>query len=137
MKKILLMLSLVAGAFTVSNAQIKVPTTGDITKNFIAPPAIGDVGKTSKGIVDELTKTLGLDGGQSKSTLDEVTKFLGSKSDFLGLGKTNPSEYLKKFNPLQKGLFGKLNTIMGATKYAKFLGLKPAKAGSLLSNLFF
>lgn len=131
------MLGLVAGAFTVSNAQIKIPSTGDITKNFIAPPAIGDIGKTSSGIVDELTKTLGLNGGQSKSMLDEVTKFLGSKKDFLGLAKTSPADYLKKFNPLQKGLFGKLNTIMGAAKYASFLGLKPAKAGNLLSNLFF
>ena len=131
------MLGLVAGTATISQAQIKLPTTSDVTKNFIAPPAIGDIGKTSKGIVDELTKTLGLDGGQSKSTLDEVTKFLGGKKDFLGLAKTNPADYLKKFNPLQKGLFGKLNTIMGAAKYAKFLGLKPAKAGNLLSNLFF
>jgi hypothetical protein len=139
MKKLLLMLGLVAGTFTVSNAQIKLPSTGDITKNFTAPPAIGDIGKTAGGIADLLGSKLKLGGDQKKSALDAITGFLGDKEGILGLAKTNPADYLKKFNPLQSGLFSKLKGIFGAAKFADFLKLKPTSgiATNLLSNLFF
>lgn len=135
------MLSLVAGTFVTSQAQVKLPAgTEDILKNFITPPKIGDVGKTSTAIVDMLSSKLGgLASTQKKSALDAVTGFLNSKSKFLDLAKTSPADYLKKFNPLQSGLFSKLKTILGAAKFANFLNLKPTKniATNVLSNLFF
>lgn len=141
MKKIVLFFALMAGTATLSQAQIKLPGgAGDVVKNFIAPPAIGDVGKTASGIADLLGSKLSLGATEKKSTLDAVTSFLGQKKDILGLATTNPADYLKKFNPLQQGFMGKMKTILGAAKYAKLLGLKPSGsnvAGNLLSNLFF
>lgn len=141
MKKIVLFFALMAGVATASNAQIKLPGgAGDLVKNFIKPPAIGDVGKTASGIADLLSSKLSLGATEKKSTLDAVTGFLGEKKGILDLANTNPADYLKKFNPLQQGFMGKMKTILGATKYAKLLGLKPSGsnvAGNLLSNLFF
>jgi hypothetical protein len=141
MKKIVLFFTLMACAATVSHAQIKLPAgAGDVVKNFIAPPAIGDVGKTADNLKNLLGSKLNLSPTQEKSTLDAVTSFLGQKKDILGLAKTNPADYLKKFNPLQQGFMGKMKTILGAAKYAKLLGLKPSGSnitGNLLSNLFF
>ncbi|MCU0334470.1 MAG: hypothetical protein MUF62_05385 [Chitinophagaceae bacterium] len=139
MKKVLLLLCLAVGMAQVSVAQIKLPGASDVLKNFIAPPSFTDAGKTASGIADLLGSKLSLSGDQKKSTLDAVTGFLGQKKDILGLAKSNPADYLKKFNPLQQGLFGKLKTILGAAKFANFLKLKPTGngAGNLLSNLFF
>jgi hypothetical protein len=58
----------------------------------------------------------------------------------MGLDAINPTSYLAKFNPLQQGLFGKINGIMGASAFTKFLGMKPSGnniAGNALSNLLF
>ena len=53
MKKITLVFLLIA-SFGVCGAQVTVPKTTPSTKDFIKPPAIGDVGKTTTGIVDDL-----------------------------------------------------------------------------------
>lgn len=140
MKRILFALALLAGTTFAAQAQIKLPGgAGNVLKNFIAPPKFTDAGKTAGGIADLLGTKLSLTGDQKKSTLDAVTEFLGSKKSILNLADTDPSSYLKKFNPLQSGLFGKLKTILGAAKFASFLKLKPTGngAGNLLSNLFF
>ena len=133
-------LALIAGTVFSSQAQIKLPGgAGDVLKNFIAPPKFEDAGKTASGIADLLGTKLNLSGDEKKSTLDAVTGFLGSKKGFLGLAESDPAGYLKKFNPLQSGLFAKLKTILGAAKFASFMKLKPGGngAGNLLSNLFF
>jgi hypothetical protein len=141
MKKVLMLLAFATALHLGAQAQIKIPTsTNDAVKNFTAPPSFTDAGKTAGDITDLLTSKLSLDGKQKTSTLDAITGFLGNKKDILGLAKTNPSDYLKKFNPLQSGLFGKLKGIMGAAKFANFMNLKPSGkniAGNLLSNLFF
>jgi hypothetical protein len=140
MKKLLLFTAFLLGAFTITNAQVGLPSgTQDVLKNFTAPPAIGDIGKTAGGIADLLGSKLSLGADQKKSTLDLVTGFLKDKSGIMSLVKSNPADYLKKFNPLQTGLFGKLKTIMGAAKYADFLKLKPTSniSTNLLSHLFF
>jgi hypothetical protein len=140
MKRLLLAAALLLGVNFASQAQIKIPGGADeVLKNFTAPPAIGDIGKTAGGIADILGSKLSLSGDQKKSTLDAVTGFLKDKQGIMGLVKSNPADYLKKFNPLQSGLFGKLKGIMGAAKFADFLKLKPTSniAGNLLSNLFF
>ncbi len=140
MKNLLLFAALFFGALSITNAQVSIPGgTQDVLKNFTAPPAIGDIGKTAGGIADLLGSKLSLGADQKKSTLDLVSGFLTDKSGIMSLVKSNPSEYLKKFNPLQSGLFGKLKTIMGAAKYADFLKLKPTSniSTNLLSHLFF
>ena len=139
MKKFILAFMLFTG-YCVCDAQVTVPKTVPSTKDFIKPPAIGDITKTTSGIVSDLMSKLSLPGTQKSGLTDAISGFLGKKKDIIGLADTNPTSYLSKFNPLQKGLFDKLKGIMGATAFTKFLGLKPSgdkAAGNLLSNLFF
>jgi hypothetical protein len=140
MKKIILVFSLIA-CFSISRAQVTIPkTVSSSAANFIKPPAIGDIGGTTKGIVDMLGSKLALPDGQKPQLTDVISGFLTKKKDITGLASTNPTDYLSKFNPLQKGLFDKMKGIMGATAFTKFLGLKPSGsgvAGNLLSHLFF
>jgi len=137
MKKITLAFLLIA-SFGVCSAQV--PKTVPSTKDFIKPPAIDDVDKTTGSIVDELTSKLTLPAAQKPKLTDVISGFLKQKKDITGLADSNPTSYLSKFNPLQQGLFGKLKGIMGASVFTKFLGLKPSgsgAAGNILSNLFF
>lgn len=113
------------------------PGFASAAKNFVKPPAIGDVAKTTAGIVSELAGKLKLGPKEKPQLTDAIGAFLGRKKDLLPLAASNPAGYLSKFNPLQKDLFGKLKGIMGAAKFAKFMGLKPANAAGVLSNLFF
>lgn len=141
MKKILLA-SLMLISFFLLYSQVEVPradTKTPLTSNFTKPPAIGDVGKTTSGITDMLMSKLSLPSAQKPKLTDAINGFLKNKQGIMGLADTNPSGYLSKFNPLQKGLFDKMKGIMGAAKFANFLGLKPkaADAGNLLSHLFF
>jgi hypothetical protein len=139
MKKIILAFALFA-CCGFSQAQTIDPKTISKTKEFIKPPAIGDVGTTTNSIVDDLTSKLSLAAAQKPKLTDAISGFLTKKKDILGLADTSPKSYLSKFNPLQKGLFDKIKGIVGASAFTKFLGLKPSgagAAGNLLSNLFF
>ena len=139
MKKILLAFVLFA-CYGICEAQVTVPKTVPSVKDFIKPPAIGDITKTTTGIVGDLMSKLKLPGTQKSGLTDAISGFLTKKKDIVGLADTNPTSYLSKFNPLQKGLFDKIKGIVGATNFTKFLGLKPSgtgAAGNILSNLFF
>jgi hypothetical protein len=139
MKKIVLAFLLIA-SFEICNAQVTVPKTAPSTKDFIKPPAVGDVDKTTSSIVDDLTSKLSLPAVQKPKLIDIISGFLKQKKDITGLADSNPTSYLSKFNPLQQGLFGKLKGIIGASTFTKFLGLKPSGsgiAGNALSHLFF
>ena len=139
MKKIIFAFALFA-YYSIGHAQVTVPKTTVSTKDFIKPPAIGDVSTTTNSIVEDLTSKLSLPAGQKPKLIDAISGFLTKKKDITGLANTNPTGYLSKFNPLQKGLFDKLKGIMGASAFTKFLGLKPSgsgAAGNILSNLFF
>jgi len=145
MKKIIAVL-LITAFYSVSQAQITVPkitpNVGETSalKDFVKPPVIGDIGGTSSGIVDLLTSKLALPDTQKPKLMDAISSFLTDKKKITNLADTNPADYLAKFNPLQKGLFGKMKGIMGAAAFTKMLGLKPTGsniAGNALSNLFF
>ncbi len=137
MKKITLAFLLIA-SFGICSAQVPNPTPS--TSDFIKPPAIGDVDKTTNIVVDDLTGKLSLPAAQKPKLTDAIGSFLKQKKGIAGLADTNPTSYLSKFNPLQQGLFGKLKGIMGSSVFKKFLGLKPSGsgiAGNALSHLFF
>jgi hypothetical protein len=139
MKKITLAFLLIA-AFGICNAQVTVPKITTTTKDFIKPPAIGDIDKATSSVVDDLTGKLSLPAAQKPKLTDVISGFLKEKKDITGLADSNPTSYLSKFNPLQQGLFGKLKGIIGASAFTKFLGLKPSGsgiAGNALSHLFF
>jgi len=146
MKKIIVIL-LFTAFYGVSQAQISLPkidtkSTGAAVaiNDFVTPPAIGDIGGTAGNVVEMLSSKLSLQGTQKPKLMEAVSSFLTDKKSIAGLADTNPADYLAKFNPLQKGLFGKLKGIMGATAFTKMLGLKPKGdniAGNALSHLFF
>ena len=139
MKKITLVFLFIASV-GICSAQVTVPNTAPSTKDFIKPPAVGDVDKTTSSIVDDLTSKLSLPAVQKPKLIDIISGFLKQKKDITGLADSNPTSYLSKFNPLQQGLFGKLKGIIGASTFTKFLGLKPSGsgiAGNALSHLFF
>jgi hypothetical protein len=126
----------------VCQAQVPVPKTPSVSslENFVKPPAIGDITKTSSGIVSKLMSSLSLPGSQKSGLTDLVSGFLKKKEGILGLATSNPTSYLSKFAPMQKTLFSKLEGIVGQTAFSKFLGMKPSgsdAAGNILSNLFF
>ena len=139
MKKLILAFALFA-CYGTSQAQVTVPKTTVSTQDFIKPPAIGDIDKTTSSVVDDLTSKLSLPAAQKPKLMDAIGGFLKQKKDITGLADSNPTNYLSKFNPLQQGLFGKLKGIIGASAFTKFLGLKPSGsgiAGNVLSHLFF
>lgn len=147
MKKVIVIL-LFSAFYGVSQAQIKLPkidtksvdSATSALKDFVKPPAIVDVGGTAGSIVEMLSSKLSLPGTQTPKLVDAISGFLTSKKSINGLADSNPADYLAKFNPLQKGLFGKLKGIMGAAAFTKMLGLKPKGdniASNALSHLFF
>jgi len=144
MKKILAILVFIA-SYSIAQAQLKVPkidtnTATSALTDFVKPPAIGDIGSTTSGVVDMLTSKLGLPASQKTDLTSAISGFLTQKKGFASLANTDPTGYLAKFNPLQQGLFGKLKGIMGASAFTKMLGLKPSGsniAGNALSHLFF
>jgi len=139
MKKIILAFALFT-CYGIGQAQTIDPKNISKTKEFIKPPAIGDLGTTTNSIVDDLSIKLSLPAAQKPKLTDAISGFLTKKKDITGLADSNPTDYLSKFNPLQKRLFGKMKGVMGASTFTKFLGLKPSgrgAAGNLLSNLFF
>ena len=141
MKKITLAILLIVSV-GICKAQVTLPKTDNISaaKDFIKPPAIGDANKTTDGIVNDLTSKLSLPVGQKSPLTGAINGFLTKKKDITGLADSNPTDYLSKFGGLQKGLFGKMKGIMGASAFTKFLGMKPSGAtiaGNPLSHLFF
>jgi hypothetical protein len=145
MKKIFVLIIFTVFCF-VSQAQVSIPKidtksmTSSALKDFVKPPAIGDVGKTAGSIVDMLGSKLSLPASVKPQLLEAVSGFLTSKEPLTALADTNPAGYLAKFNPLQQGLFGKLKGILGADSFSKMLSLKPTGnnvAGNVLSNLFY
>lgn len=136
------------GVCSLIQAQISLPKVENVTKaaaasalgNFIAPPAIGDIAGTSGKVVQQLTSQLRLPAAQAGPLNNVVSGFLKQKQGIMGLAGSQPSAYLSKLAPMQKGLFSQMKGIMGAAAFSKFLGMKPkgsAVAGNVLSNLFF
>jgi hypothetical protein len=126
----------------ICNAQVTVPTTPSVSSltDFVKPPAIGNIGKTSTGIVDKLMSSLSLPGSQKSSLTNLISGFLKKKEGIIGLANSDPTSYLSKFAPLQSDLFSKLKGVVGESAFTKFLGMKPSgsgAAGNILSNLFF
>ena len=132
-------------AFIIGRAQVPVlkpdPSNAAASaKDFIKPAEIGDIKNTTMRIVDDLIGKLSLPVGKRTSLTAAVNNFLTTKKDITPLAENTPADYTSKFTGMQKGLFGKLKTIMGTTAFTKFLGMKPtgaAVAGNPLSHLFF
>lgn len=140
MKNCLLILAFLTVGFSLQ-AQVTLPKAdaSSLLKDFIKPPAIGDVPKTTSGIMSALSG-LGLSDTQKPKLSELISGFLTDKKGIAGLADKNPGEYIKKFNPLQQGLFGKMKGLLGAPLFDKFLKMKPSGkniAGNLLSHLFF
>src|SRR5574343_1628309 len=64
--------------------------------NFIKPPAIGDITKTTGSIVETLTGKLALPAAQKPALTSAISGFLGSKNSIMDLAGKNPTAYLNK-----------------------------------------
>lgn len=132
MKKYVLVVSFLFTATTFITAQtptVKLPTSAS-------------TGFDVKGIANSIMGKLGplaLTAAQNPQVLSTVTDFLTKKSGILGLAKSAPTEYATKFAGLNSNLLGSLKTILTASQYTKFLGLKPKTndVTNPLSHLFF
>ncbi|MCW3466764.1 hypothetical protein [Chitinophaga nivalis] len=100
---------------------------------------LSNSGGIANAILGQLTPALGLNNTQQPKLLNLVSGFLKQKAGILPLQQTNPAGYTSKLGGLQKGLFGKIKTLLTVAQYTKFLGLKPATndAGNVLSQLFY
>ncbi|WP_143310525.1 hypothetical protein [Chitinophaga vietnamensis] len=100
---------------------------------------LGNSGGIASSILGQLTPALSLTQTQQPKVLNLVSSFLTKKASILPLQQSNPAAYTSKFGGLQKGLFGKLQTLLTVAQYTKFLGLKPKAndAANVLSQLFF
>ena len=145
MKKMIAVIALVA-VYSATRAQVTLPKTdaasgvSSALKNFVKPPAIGDVGSTTGSIISTLGSKLALSAIQKPKLTSIVSGFLTNKKSIIGLADSNPTSYLSKLKPLQSCLFSKIKTALGAAAFSKFMGLKPSGsdvAGNVLSNLFF
>ncbi len=128
MKKLLFFVGIIfLGAFT-AHAQIG---SGQ------AP--LRDVSGMSASILGKLTSTLSLSDTQQQKISPVVTNYLTQKFAAAPLQVENPTGYTKKIASLQHGLNTKFKTILTATQYAQFLGLKPPSndVTNVLSQLFY
>ena len=80
MKKLTLAFLLIT-SFGICGAQVTVPKTTPSIKDFIKPPVIGDVDKTTSSIVDDLTSKLSLPTVQKPNLIDVISGFLKQKKD--------------------------------------------------------
>ena len=109
-------------------------------KNFIKPPALGDIGKTATSITNALSGRLGVASNQQSALQGIITGFLTDKTKLLPLATSNPAGYLQQFNPLQQTMLGKLRGILGTARFGQMMNLKPTGnniAANPLSHLFY
>ncbi|RPD38835.1 hypothetical protein [Chitinophaga barathri] len=139
MKKLLALLFIITATISLTYAQNPLDKAKSAAGGAQLQTPKLDVGSAANSILGKLTPALGLTEKQKPNVLSSVTGFLKDKSGILGMAQTDKAGYASKFAGLQGGLFGKLKTILTATQYTKFLGLKPKTNDptNALSQLFF
>jgi hypothetical protein len=141
MKKVLFILALSTGVMFSANAQISTASLQNVAKkaSTVASAAGIDVNSVSTGILSKLTSSLALTNTQKPQVSTLVTTFLTQKSKILSLSTTDKVKYAAQLVGLSSNLQTKLNTVLTASQYAKFLNLKPATntPSNVLSQLFY
>lgn len=135
MKKKLLMMSMLFGIFTYSNAQ----SIGDITKaagttaSKQATSAAAnsfDVAGISNQVMGVLSPKLKLTDAQKPAVNSLVNELLNKKKNILPLAATDKAGYVSKMTGLRNLFPSKMKGILNATQYASLLGIMPKSASS-------
>ena len=129
MKKLLFCFAILFLGAVTAHAQLPVNTKAPLQ----------DLSGISTGIVSKLTSALSLTDVQKTKVSTQINNYITQKATVSTTQDTNPTAYTKKIASMQHGLFAKLKTILTATQYAQFLGLKPPSndVTNVLSQLFY
>jgi len=100
---------------------------------------ITDIPGTASAITSFLKPKLAISDAQSPKVIGQISEFLKTKSAFIEQAKSNPTEYIARFNSAQARFQSELRAVLTPAQYSKFLDLKPksSDSGNLLSHLFF
>jgi hypothetical protein len=135
MKKKFLIIAMLLGSFTYSNAQ----SIGSITKaagttatkqaTTVASNSF-DVAGISNQVMGLLTPKLKLTTAQKPAVNSLVNELLNKKKSFLPLAATDKNGYNSKMTGLRNLFPSKMKGILGATQYASLIGIMPKSASS-------
>ena len=135
MKKKILMMSMLFGIFTYSNAQ----SIGDITKAAgttatkqatSAAASSFDVAGISNQVMGYLSPKLKITDAQKPAVNSLVNELLNKKKNILPLAATDKAGYASKMSGLRDLFPSKMKGILNATQYASLLGIMPKSASS-------
>nr|WP_315147325.1 hypothetical protein [uncultured Flavobacterium sp.] len=135
MKKKILMMSMLFGIFTYSNAQ----SIGDITKaagtaatKQATTAAVNsfDVARISNQVMGYLSPTLKISDAQKPAVNSLVNELLNKKKNILPTALTDKAGYASKMTGIRNLFPTKMKGILNAGQYTQLLGLLPKSATS-------
>lgn len=135
MKKKFLIIAMLFGAFTYSNAQ----SIGDMTKaagttasKQAASAAANsfDVAGISNQVMGYLSPKLKITDAQKPAVNSLVNELLNKKKNILPLAATDKAGYTSKMTGLRNLFPSKMKGILDAGQYASLLGIMPKSASS-------
>jgi hypothetical protein len=134
MKKKLLVMSMLFGIFTYSNAQ----SMGDLTNtaNSSASKATSaaansfDVASISNQVMGYLSPKLKISEAQKPMVNSLVNELLNKKKNILPLAATDKAGYASKMTGIRDLFPSKMKGILNAGQYTQLLGLLPKSATS-------
>jgi hypothetical protein len=135
MKKKFLIIAMLLGAFTYSNAQ----SIGDITKaagttasKQAASAAANsfDVAGISNQVMGMLSPKLKLTEAQKPAVNSLVNELLNKKKSILPTAVSDKAGYASKMTAIRDLFPSKMKGILNATQYASLLGIMPKSASS-------
>ena len=135
MMKKLLMMSMLLGVFTYSNAQ----SMGDLTKaagSTAAKQATSaaassfDVASISNQVMGYLSPKLKITDAQKPAVNSLVNELLNKKKNILPTALTDKAGYASKMTGLRNLFPTKMKGILNASQYTQLLGLLPKSASS-------
>lgn len=135
MKKKFLIIAMLLGSFTYSNAQ----SIGDITKaagttaskqTASAAANSFNVAGISNQVMGLLSPKLKLTEAQKPAVNSLVNELLNKKKNILPLAATDKAGYASKMTAIRDLFPSKMKGILNATQYASLLGIMPKSASS-------
>ena len=127
MKKKLLIMSMLFGIFTYSNAQ----SMGDLTKTATSAAASSfDVAGIANQVMGVLSPKLKLTDAQKPAVNSLVKETLNKKKNILPTATTDKAGYTSKMTTNRDSFTSKMKKLVSPEQYTALLGLIPKSASS-------
>ena len=127
MKKKLLIMSMLFGIFTYSNAQ----SMGDLTKTATSAAASSfDVASIANQVMGVLSPKLKLTDAQKPAVNSLVNETLNKKKNILPTATTDKAGYTSKMTTTRESFTTKMKNLVSPEQYTALLGLLPKSASS-------